>query len=208
MEALQKELDDLSAFPIEFFDRLRERQKVWAPFYTIHKIMAGNLDMYAHCGNQQALDVAEKMAGWTADYVRSLSYEHMQRVLGTEYGGMGEVLANLYAVTGKRHYLEVAQRFDHQQFFDPLAGHRERVKRVACQYPLSRRSSSPPPAFTNSPGGPSLSRHRRVFLGRGGERGAPTAPEAPAITNRGIPIPENLPPSSAPTPPKTVAPTT
>jgi uncharacterized protein len=118
----------LSAFPIEFFDRLRERQKVWAPFYTIHKIMAGNLDMYVHCGNQQALDVAEKMAGWTADYARSLSYEHMQRVLGTEYGGMGEVLANLYAVTGKRHYLEVAQRFDHQQFFDPLAGHRDELK--------------------------------------------------------------------------------
>jgi uncharacterized protein len=118
----------LSAFPIEFFDRLRERQKVWAPFYTIHKIMAGNLDMYVHCGNQQALDVAEKMAGWTADYTHSLSYEHMQRVLGTEYGGMGEVLANLYAVTGKQHYLEVARRFDHQQFFDPLAGHRDELK--------------------------------------------------------------------------------
>jgi DUF1680 family protein len=118
----------LSAFPIEFFDRLRERQKVWAPFYTIHKIMAGNLDMYVHCGNQQALDVAEKMAGWTADYTRSLSYEHMQRVLGTEYGGMGEVLSNLYAVTGKQHYLEIAQRFDHQQFFDPLAGHRDELK--------------------------------------------------------------------------------
>jgi DUF1680 family protein len=118
----------LSAFPLEFFDRLRERQKVWAPFYTIHKIMAGNLDMYVHCGNQQALEVAEKMAGWTADYTRSLSYEHMQRVLGTEYGGMGEVLSNLYAVTGKQHYLEVAQRFDHQQFFDPLAGHRDELK--------------------------------------------------------------------------------
>jgi len=38
----------LSAFPIEFFDRLRERQRVWAPFYTIHKIMAGLLDMYIY----------------------------------------------------------------------------------------------------------------------------------------------------------------
>ena len=91
----------LSAFPIEFFDRLRERQKVWAPFYTIHKIMAGNLDMYVHCGNAQALEVAEKIAGWTAGYTQSLSYEHMQRVLGTEFGGMGESLSNLYALTGK-----------------------------------------------------------------------------------------------------------
>src|SRR5947207_7429683 len=62
----------LSAFPIEFFDRLRERQKVWAPFYTIHKIMTGNLDMYVHCGNEQALEVAEKMADWTAGYTQSL----------------------------------------------------------------------------------------------------------------------------------------
>jgi len=110
----------LSAFPIEFFDRLRERQKVWAPFYTIHKIMAGNLDMYVHCGNEQALEVAEKMADWTAGYTQSLSYEHMQRVLGTEYGGMGEVLSNLYAVTGKEYYIEVAQRFDKKAFFHPL----------------------------------------------------------------------------------------
>jgi DUF1680 family protein len=118
----------LSAFPVEFFDRLRERQRVWAPFYTIHKIMAGLLDMYLYCGNEQALDMVEKMAAWTDLYTGPLSYEHMQRVLGTEYGGMGEVLANLYAVTGKEEYLDVARRFDKKQFFDPLAAHRDELK--------------------------------------------------------------------------------
>jgi len=118
----------LSAFPIDFFDRLREGQRVWAPFYTIHKIMAGLLDMYLHCDNQQALDMVRKMADWVDTYTKSLSYEHMQRVLGTEYGGMGEVLCNLYAVTGKEHYLEIAQRFDKKQFFDPLAAHRDELK--------------------------------------------------------------------------------
>lgn len=118
----------LSAFPIEFFDRLRNRERVWAPFYTIHKIMAGHLDMYVHCGNEQALETAEKMAGWVAGYTGSLSYDHMQRILGTEYGGMGEVLCNLYAVTGKPYYLHVAQRFDKKWFFDPLAAHRDELK--------------------------------------------------------------------------------
>lgn len=118
----------LSAFPIEFFDRLRERQQVWAPFYTIHKIMAGLLDMYVYCGNGQALDLVQKMAAWVDRYTESLSYEHMQRVLGTEFGGMGEVLCNLYAVTGKQDYLEIAQRFDKKQFFDPLAAHRDELK--------------------------------------------------------------------------------
>src|SRR4029077_21218124 len=79
----------LSAFPIDFFDRLRERQRVWAPFYTIHKILAGLLATYVSCSNEQALGMVQKMAGWTAGYTGSLSYEHMQRVLGTEYGGMG-----------------------------------------------------------------------------------------------------------------------
>ena len=36
----------LSAFPTEWFDRLDARKRVWAPFYTIHKIMAGMFDMY------------------------------------------------------------------------------------------------------------------------------------------------------------------
>jgi len=127
----QKGLNDggyLSAFPVEFFDRLRNREKVWAPFYTIHKIMAGLLDMYLYTGNEQALELVEKMAGWTAGYTGSLSYDHMQRILGTEYGGMGEVLSNLYAVTGKPYYLHVAQRFDKKWFFDPLASHRDELK--------------------------------------------------------------------------------
>jgi len=118
----------LSAFPVEFFDRLRDRERVWAPFYTIHKIMAGALDMYVYTGNEQALDITERMAGWVAGYTQPLSYSHMQRVLGTEFGGMGETLSNLYAVTGKDYYLEVAQRFDKRQFFDPLAAHRDELK--------------------------------------------------------------------------------
>jgi DUF1680 family protein len=126
-EAL-KEGGYLSAFPVEFFDRLRNREGVWAPFYTIHKIMAGNLDMYVYCGNQQALDVTEKMARWVSGYTRPLSYDHMQRVLGTEFGGMGEVLSNLYAVTGKEGYLETAQRFDKKAFLQPLAEHRDELK--------------------------------------------------------------------------------
>ncbi len=111
----------LSAFPEEFFDRLRDGKPVWAPFYTLHKIMAGHLDMYTHCGNEQALETLEGMAGWVERWVTPLSDEHMQRVLEVEQGGMLEVLCNLYAVTGKERYLWTAKRFDHHAVFDPLA---------------------------------------------------------------------------------------
>lgn len=118
----------LSAFPEEFYDRLREGNRVWAPFYTYHKIMAGHLDMYIYCGNQQALDVAEKMAGWVGHWSQALSDAHMQRVLNVEHGGMLESLYNLYALTGKRQYRYVGNRFDHRAVFDPLAEHRDELK--------------------------------------------------------------------------------
>lgn len=118
----------LSAFPQELFDRLRDGVNVWAPFYTIHKVMAGHLDMHTLAGNEQALNTVEKMAGWVRSWSDPLSEQQMQRVLLVEYGGMGEVLANLYGVTGKNEYLDLAKRFDKKWFFDPLAAHRDELK--------------------------------------------------------------------------------
>jgi len=118
----------LSAFPQELFDRLRDGVNVWAPFYTYHKIMAGHLDMYALTGNEQALATTEKMAQWVGSWADPLSDAQMQRVLLVEYGGMGEVLSDLYGFTGKREYLELAQRFDKKWFFDALAAHRDELK--------------------------------------------------------------------------------
>jgi DUF1680 family protein len=120
----------LSAFPQEFFDRLREGRRVWAPFYTYHKIMAGLLDMHVHCGNDEALSVAEGMAGWVWHWQESISDEHMQRILQTEFGGMNEVLDNLSAVTGKPQYLRLADRFEKTMFLDPLAEHRDELKGI------------------------------------------------------------------------------
>lgn len=118
----------LSAFPPELFDRLRDGVNVWAPFYTIHKIMAGHLDMYLLAGNQQALQTVENMAQWVRSWADPLSEQQMQRVLLVEYGGMGEVLSNLYGVTGKREYLDLARKFDKKWFFDALAAHRDELK--------------------------------------------------------------------------------
>ncbi len=120
----------LSAFPEEEFDRLREERRVWAPFYTYHKIMAGLLDMYIYCGNEQALSMVEKMAGWVWHWSESISDQHLQRILQTEYGGMMEVLCNMSAVTGKPQYLHLAGRFEKKMFFDPLASHRDELKGI------------------------------------------------------------------------------
>jgi hypothetical protein len=126
----QRALGDgyLSAFPEEFFARLRDGKRVWAPFYTLHKIMAGLLDVHVHCGNEQALEVAEGMAKWIGGWAQPLSDEQMQRVMETEFGGTAEALYNLYALTGNSHYLELGDRFYHKKVFDPLAAHRDELK--------------------------------------------------------------------------------
>lgn len=118
----------LSAFPIELFDRLRARKNVWAPFYTIHKIMAGLVDIYQLCGNEQALTVVKGMAAWADKWTRPLSERQMQMVLDTEYGGMNDVFYLLAGITGDAHYGEVGDRFTKKRFFNPLAMRRDELR--------------------------------------------------------------------------------
>jgi DUF1680 family protein len=118
----------VSAFPEEFFDRLRDGKPVWAPFYTLHKIMAGMLDMHTLAGNARALEVLQGMARWTGRWAQPLGDEHMARVLEREYGGMNEMLYNLAAVTGRESHRDLAHRFDHERFFAPLAHGRDELK--------------------------------------------------------------------------------
>jgi len=119
----------LSAYPEEFIDRVEATERVWAPYYTLHKIFAGLLDMYVHCDNRQALSVAEKMADWVKMRTDRLSEEHMQRMLNhTEQGGMNEVLANLYAVTGNPDHLALSFRFNQKSYNEPLTDYKDKLK--------------------------------------------------------------------------------
>jgi DUF1680 family protein len=111
----------LSAYPEELIDRVETRQRVWAPYYTLHKIMAGLLDVYQLCGNREALEVVARMADWVRFRMDRLTEEQQQRMLETEFGGMNEVLANLYEVTGNPDHLRLARAFDHRALFEPLA---------------------------------------------------------------------------------------
>jgi DUF1680 family protein len=90
--------------------------------------MAGLLDVHVHCGNSQALGVVKGMAAWTKLRLDKLDDEAMQRMLRVEHGGMTEVLANLYAVTGDPSHLALARRFDHQALLEPLAVRRDELK--------------------------------------------------------------------------------
>ncbi len=113
----------LSAFPESFIDRVATGQPVWAPWYTLHKIMAGLEDNYVYCGNKTSLQTAKWMGDWVKSRFDKMTDAQVQRMLNNEQGGMNEAMANLYALTGERKYLEVSLRFNHHAIIDPLSKH-------------------------------------------------------------------------------------
>jgi len=117
----------LSAFPESWIDRVETGQRVWAPWYTLHKIYAGLIDMYVYCDNDQALEVARKFADWYVKRSARLSEPQFQKMLANEHGGMNDCLAELYAVTGEQKYLDLSRRFNHKAVLDPLAAGEDRL---------------------------------------------------------------------------------
>src|SRR5438093_2412171 len=100
---------------------------LWSPWYTLHKTFAGLRDAYRYADNRTALDVEIKFAGWAGRILSDLGSAQLQQMLNTEFGGMNEVLADLYADTGDRRWLTLSHKFDHRAVVDPLARGEDRL---------------------------------------------------------------------------------
>jgi DUF1680 family protein len=94
---------------------------MWSPWYVQHKIFAGLRDAYRWTGNKTALDVEVKFAGWVDSILSQLSDAQIQKMLATEFGGMDEVMADLYADTGDPRWRKAFHYFEHRAIVDPLA---------------------------------------------------------------------------------------
>lgn len=94
---------------------------LWSPWYTNHKVLAGLLDAYTIAHNQEALKVAEKFGDWAIDETKVLTDEQWQKMLGTEYGGMNDSLAELYKLSGQEKYLDLSRKFYDDRVLAPLA---------------------------------------------------------------------------------------
>ena len=93
----------------------------WAPFYNLHKMYAGLRDAWLYCGNENAKDLFLKFCDWGIRITSALSEEQMQSMLNTEHGGMTEIFADAYEMTGDEKYLVAAKRYSHKMFLDPLS---------------------------------------------------------------------------------------
>lgn len=98
---------------------------LWAPWYVLHKTYAGLRDAYRYTGNRTALNIEIKFAEWAQRVLAPLTDAQIQRMLNTEFGGMNEVLVDLYADTGDRRWLDLSYRFEHRSFIEPLQRHQD-----------------------------------------------------------------------------------
>ena len=93
----------------------------WAPFYNIHKMYAGLRDAWLYCDYENAKEMFLKFCDWGIDITSALSDEQMQTMLNMEHGGMDEMFADAYQITGDEKYLVAAERYSHRQLLDPLS---------------------------------------------------------------------------------------
>src|SRR5215813_5448403 len=87
---------------------------LWSPWYVLHKTYAGLRDAYRYTGSRAALEVEIKFAAWAEGILSKLDDAQLQKMLNTEFGGMNEVMADLYADTGDKRWLDLSHRFDHR----------------------------------------------------------------------------------------------
>jgi DUF1680 family protein len=118
----------ISAYPPDSFIMLERGatygstdSQVWAPYYTLHKILAGLVDCYEATGNEKALKIATGMGVWVYRRLSTVPQATLNsmwnRYIAGEYGGMNEVMARMYDITGDERLLAGARLFDTIDFF-------------------------------------------------------------------------------------------
>ena len=106
--------------PTKYLDRIAAGTPVWAPQYTLHKVLMGLWDMHAYAGSREALDVLERFASWFHRWSGGFSQEQFSRILDVETGGMLEIWADLYGLTSEARYKELMERYWRPSLFDRL----------------------------------------------------------------------------------------
>ena len=98
---------------------------LWSPWYTLHKTYAGLRDAFRYTGNTMALELEIKFAEWADRILAPLNAGQIQRMLNTEFGGMNEIMVDLYADTGDKRWLDLSYKFEHRSFIEPLKRHQD-----------------------------------------------------------------------------------
>jgi len=110
----------VGSIPEKYFTRLETSEYIWSPQYTMHKTCMGLMDTYKYTGNRKALKILNNLADW---YVRWVNYEKKhcpQAIYNGEQGGMLEIWAAMYEITGYKKYMDLAEAYSGNREFQQL----------------------------------------------------------------------------------------
>ena len=93
----------------------------WVPWYNLHKTYAGLRDAWLYSANEDAKLIFLKFCDWGISITSALTDSQMESMLGTEHGGMNEIFADAYQMTGDAKYLTAAKRFSHKELLNAMA---------------------------------------------------------------------------------------
>ena len=96
-------------------------EKYWVPWYNQHKLYAGLRDAWMYAGNEEARTMFLALCDWGIEVISPLTDAQMEQMLDMEFGGMDEVYADAYQITGDKKYLDAAKRFSHHWLLDSMA---------------------------------------------------------------------------------------
>lgn len=99
----------------------------WVPWYNVHKLYAGLRDAWLYTGNEDAKNIFLKFCDWGIQITSALTDAQMQSMLDVEHGGMPEVFADAYQITGDEKYLQAAKRFSHRQLLNAMAAQNDNL---------------------------------------------------------------------------------
>lgn len=108
------------SIPEKYLYWLTVGKMVWAPQYNIHKLFMGLVDVYRIMEFPLALEIADKLADWFYEWSGKFSRKEFDDILDNETGGMLEVWADLYEITGEGKYKILMERYYRGRLFDPL----------------------------------------------------------------------------------------
>jgi len=93
----------------------------WAPWYNVHKMYAGLRDAWVYGNNETAKVLFLKFCDWGISLCDKLSDAQMETMLANEQGGMNEVYADAFQISGDKKYLNMAKRFSHKVILNSFA---------------------------------------------------------------------------------------
>lgn len=111
----------IGSIPEKYFEKLAENEYIWSPQYTLHKTLLGLYHCALYAKNNKALDILNNAADWYIDWTADMENKNPHAVYSGEEGGMLEVWAGLYQLTGEKKYLTLAERYSQPSIFVKLA---------------------------------------------------------------------------------------